>query len=519
MSTKKLIHYAIILAFPILTYLFPAPAGLSVIGWHLFGVYVGTIVAILLKPFPLPIILLAGVALSAIFIGITPSERWLNISNAGDLLQLNTMTHTSPDTWIDTLKSSLVKISLKEDDVLGGYKSGTTWLVFAAFAMSTAFVSTGLGKRIAYMLIGSFGSTTLRLGYVNACLDLLISPAMPSVTARAGGIIFPIMNSVAVSLGSDPESSPRKAGHYLLLNTYMTVKTTGYLFITAMAPNLLAMNLMEPILHLKLNWPQWAVAALLPGLICLFLTPLVIYLIYPPELKKLDNKAIAKKGLEELGPITVREKTLIFLFFAAVISWALGEKIGIEEASTTAISIMSLLVILAVVTWDDLLKNKGAWNTLIWYGGILGLSGILKKAMFFEWLAYTMKHNLDFGAGNGTVAAIAILFISVAIRYLFASGGAYVAAMVPVFAAVGAAAGAPPVLLTLGLLCSNCYGGALTHYGSGPAPIIYGAGYTDIRSWWIIGAIFAFGSLLIHVTVGFAWWNSLLSMGWLRMVG
>ena len=512
MNTKKLIHYAILVAIIALTYIFPAPAGLSNIGWHLFGVYVATIVAILLKPFPLPVILLAGVSVSAIVIGISPSEKWINIAGISELARWNLLEHT-PQQWFETLQNQVVKIALKEDAVLGGYKSGTTWLVFAAFAMSTAFVSTGLGKRIAYLLIRAFGSTTLRLGYVNACLDLLISPAMPSVTARAGGIIFPIMNSVAVSLGSDPEKSPRKAGHYLLLNTYMVVKTTGYLFLTAMAPNLLAMNLMEPILHIKLNWPQWAMAALVPGLICLFLTPLVIYILYPPELKTLDNKAIAKKGLEELGPITTREKTLIFLFIAAVVSWALGEHIGIKEAATTAISVMSLLVILAVLNWDDLLKNKGAWNTLIWYGGILGLSGILKQAQFFEWLAYAMKTTLSFGEGNGTIAAIGILFISVAIRYLFASGGAYVAAMVPVFAAVGAAAGAPPLLLALGLLCSNCYGGALTHYGSGPAPIIYGAGYNDIRSWWIIGAVFAFGSLLIHVTVGFAWWQALAGMG------
>ena len=241
MNTKKLIHYAILVAIIALTYIFPAPAGLSNIGWHLFGVYVATIVAILLKAFPLPVILLAG--LSSISIGVTPVEEWVN-----------------PKT------GETVKIALEEEDTLGGYKSGTTWLVFAAFAMSTAFVSTGLGKRIAYLLIGAFGSTTLRLGYVNACLDLLISPAMPSVTARAGGIIYPIMNSVAVSLGSDPEKSPRKAGHYLLLNTYMVVKTTGYLFLTAMAPNLLAMNLMEPILHIKLDWTQW----------------LIIYILYPP---------------------------------------------------------------------------------------------------------------------------------------------------------------------------------------------------------------------------------------------
>ena len=491
MSTKKAIHYLILIAIIASTYIIPTPEGLSVVGWHLFGVYVATIVAIILKPFALPVILLAGVAISSIIIGVTPGEEWFDAKN-----------------------NKMLEIALEEEDVLNGYKSGTTWLVFAAFAMSTAFVATGLGKRIAYLLIGKFGSTTLRLGYVNACLDLLISPAMPSVTARAGGIIFPIMNSVAVSLGSDPATSPRKAGRYLLLNTYMVVKGTGYLFLTAMAPNAFALQLMEPILHVKFDWGQWFFAASIPGLLCLLLTPLVVYLICPPELKQLDNKAIAKKGLEELGPMTVREKTLLGLFILAVVSWALGKHIGIEEASTTAISIMALLVIFTVVSWDDLLKNKGAWNTLIWYGGILGLSSVLKKAHFFDWLSQFLGEKLAFlGTDHGTLAAVVILFMSVAIRYLFAAGGAYIAAMVPVFAAVGLAAGADPTLLALGLLFSNCYGGALTHYGSGPAPVIYGAGYNDIKSWWIVGAVFAFGNLLIHVTIGFAWWKALVGMG------
>ena len=491
MSTKKAIHYLILIAIIASTYIIPTPEGLSVIGWHLFGVYVATIVAIILKPFALPVILLAGVAISSIIIGVTPGEEWFDVKN-----------------------NKMLEIALEEEDVLNGYKSGTTWLVFAAFAMSTAFVATGLGKRIAYLLIGAFGSTTLRLGYVNACLDLLISPAMPSVTARAGGIIFPIMNSVAVSLGSDPATSPRKAGRYLLLNTYMVVKGTGYLFLTAMAPNAFALQLMEPILHVKFDWGQWFFAASIPGLLCLLLTPLVVYLICPPELKQLDNKAIAKKGLEELGPMTVREKTLLGLFILAVVSWALGKHIGLQEASTTAISIMALLVIFTVVSWDDLLKNKGAWNTLIWYGGILGLSSVLKKAHFFDWLSQFLGEKLAFlGTDHGTLAAVVILFMSVAIRYLFAAGGAYIAAMVPVFSAVGLAAGADPTLLALGLLFSNCYGGALTHYGSGPAPVIYGAGYNDIKSWWIVGAVFAFGNLLIHVTIGFAWWKALVGMG------
>ncbi|WP_306305093.1 anion permease, partial [Escherichia coli] len=40
-------------------------------------------------------------------------------------------------------------------------------------------------------------------------------------------------------------------------------------------------------------------------------TPLVIYTMYPPEIKKVDNKTIAKAGLAELGPMKIREKMLL----------------------------------------------------------------------------------------------------------------------------------------------------------------------------------------------------------------
>ena len=79
-------------------------------------------------------------------------------------------------------------------------------------------VKTGLGRRIAYLLIKSLGHTTLRLGYVTALLDLIISPVTPSNTARCGGIVFPIMNSVAKALGSEPGESAKK----LVLTSWLT---------------------------------------------------------------------------------------------------------------------------------------------------------------------------------------------------------------------------------------------------------------------------------------------------------
>lgn len=483
MSNDKLWKLGVLVLVPLVVFLIPPPEGLPILAWRLFGLYLSAILGLVLKPYSEPVILLSAVAASAVTIG---------------------------NTAIDVTSGEK---AIKMSEVLSGYQSGTTWLVFSAFTLSAAFVSTGLGKRIAYIMIGHMGSTMLKLGYVTVFLDLLIAPATPSNTARAGGIVFPIINSVATALGSDPESSPRKAGHYLMVNIYMVTKSTSYMFITAMAPNALALSMMAPILNIDLSWAQWALAAIVPGIVCLILTPLVIYIMYRPELEKVDNKSIAEAGLKELGPMKVREKLLSVLFIAALGGWIFSGQLGMN-APTVALCVMASALVLSIISWDDVLKNKGGWNTLIWYGGIIGISTVLTKTGFFRWLAVTLQTSLNFG-DSPTISLLVILFISVAIRYLFASGGAYVAAMVPVFATVGHVAGADPMLLALGILFSNAYGGSVTHYGGAAAPIVFGAGFNDIKSWWIIGGVVAFGSLFIHCTVGIAWWKLLMTMGWL----
>ncbi|VEJ09084.1 DASS family sodium-coupled anion symporter [Actinobacillus delphinicola] len=489
MNFKKIIQYAIILIFPVLTFIIPAPAGLPVIGWYLIGIYIAAILGIIFKPFPTPVVLLTAVAVSAIVIG-------------------NTAEQIMPDG---------TKVLLKQTDVLSGYKSGTTWLVFAAFMLSTAFVITGLGRRIAYKMIGAFGSTSLRLGYVNAFLDFIISPAMPSVTARGAGIMLPIMNSISLSLGSEPTSkeSAKKIGSYLMVNTYMVVKTTGYITFTAMATNAIALKLLQPILNLQLSWMQWFLATCVPGLVCLFLVPLITYFLNKPTLKAIDNKKIASDGLEEMGPMSYAEKALLVIFILAVLAWMLSSYLHLKS-SIIAVAIMPLLVLCKIVTWDDLLAKKSAWNTFIWYGGLLGLASVLDKANFFHWLASVMESMIHSDANHATLITIVILFLSVVVRYLYASGGAYVASMLPVFAAVGVAAGANPFTLGMGLLCTSCFGGALTHYGSGPAAPIFGTGYNSIKSWWLTGGIMALVSLIVLATIGFGWWNFILHMGWIQ---
>ena len=465
MQKDRLIKIAALILLPAVIMMIPPPKGLSPDAWKIFAIYVSAILGLVLKPFPEPVIMLGAIAASAVL-----------LKNLSGILT-------------------------------AGYASSTTWLVFAAFSLSTAFVKTNLGRRIAYLLMNRLGHSTLGMGYVIAFLELIIAPATPSNTARAGGIVFPIANSVAVALGSEPGPTARKAGAYFMVALFMITKTSSYFFLTAMAPNALAAAMCADILKVSIDWGTWFLAASVPGLLLLLVVPWAVYVMYPPELKKIDGRSIARQGLEELGPMTSAEKYLCVIFVLALLGWIFGREYKVNEGAV-AIAAMAVCLFTSVITWDDVLKSKGGWSTLIWFGGIIGLSGVLSKSGFFKWLATWMSGFIPAGLG-GFTALIIVVFLSVAVRYLFASGSAYVAAMMPVFLTVGLATGAPPTALALALLFSNSYGGMVTHYGGAAGPILFGSGYPDVKSWWIVGGVLAVVSYAVHMTVGVMWWKML----------
>jgi len=431
--------------------------------WQLFGIYLATIVGLVLKPFPVPITVLLGVATSSILLSNTK-------------------------------------------DVLAGYSNTALWLIFAAFALSVAFGKTGLGHRIAYHLVRLFGSTTLRLGYVTAFLDLILSPATPSNTARAAGIVYPINLSIAEAVGSYPGETAKKAGAYLLQNGYFATKVTSFLFATAMAPNYLALDFITKLTGVSLNWAQWAAAMFVPGFIMLMLIPLIGYMYERPSVKDIDNKKIAADGLAELGPMKASEKGLIVIALLAITGWILPTFDIKIDATAVAIVAMIATFVCGIISWDDLLKTKAAWNTLIWFGGILGLSSALTKGKFFEWLAKYLEAHMNFGL-DPFMMLILISIISVVVRYFFASGTAYISAMLPVFLIVGINAGIDPTLLAFIMIGTNAYGGSVTHYGAAPGPIIFSAGYNNVKDWWTVGLISAVVCLVLNYVIGIPWWK------------
>lgn len=450
---------------PVFMLCLPAPQGLTPHAWKFCAVYIGAILGLILRPVPEPVVLLVAMGIASLGLGETAAA-------------------------------------------LSGFASATAWLVFAAFIVGQCFIDTGLGRRIAYHIIRLGGGKTLNLGYASALADYVMCPAMPSNTARTGGIVFPIFNSLVKTLEPSPDPNARSVGRFIMVNMYQVSLITSGLFITASAVPALIMRFGKDITGVEITWIEYATAISVPGLLSLLVIPLIVYKLCTPDLKTFDNKKLADDGLRELGPITRNEKLLLLLFVLALLGWGTSMLTKLD-ATGIAIVFCSLSLILGIINWERVLQCKGAWSTLIWYAGIISLAGGLNKHGFFKWLGTTLQGNLSFDGHEKLTILLILVVFSVVVRYIFASTAAFVAAMIPVLLSAGHALGVPGAPLIMMLAQSAIIASVLTHYGNAAAPIIFGTGYVDIKTWWIIGHITTFTVLAIFFTVGIWWWSFL----------
>ena len=196
--------------------------------------------------------------------------------------------------------------------------------------------------------------------------DTLLAPFTPS-TARSGGTIYPVIRNLPPLYDSQPnDPSMRRVGSYLMWVAIAATCVTSSMFLTALAPNLLASELVQKIAKIEIAWMEWFVAFAPVGILLLAVVPLLVYWIYPPEVKEgAEVPAWAAKELEKMGSLSQKEITLGILVVIALLLWIFGG--DIMEATTAAIAVISLMLLLNVVTWDDITANKAAWNTLAWF--------------------------------------------------------------------------------------------------------------------------------------------------------
>ncbi len=446
----------------IVTLLLPRPETVKPEGWRLTGLFAATIAGLIIQPIAGGALVLIAVALTIPLAGLTPQKA------------------------------------------LSGFADPVVWLVLSAFFISSALIRTGLARRIALGFVRMFGKSSLGVCYSLGLTDLCLATIIPSAGARSGGVVMPIVRSVAEIYGSRPGETASRIGSFLMIGVYQAICVSSATLLTAQASNALAARMSLQFLHYPITWLSWARAGIVPGLVSMAIVPWVVYKLYPPDVKHTpEAAAFARKELAAMGRMGRHEWIVCAVFVGVCGMWIFSTL----DASVAALLGTGVLLATGVLPWADLAGDRAAWDVFVWYGGLFEIARSLGEA------GVTTAFASAVGGALAGYSVFGLFFIALLIyffaHYGFASITAHTVAMFPAFAVVMYARHVPPGLAAFSLACFGNLCACLTNYGTTPAPMFFAQGYVSFGQWWRIGFLVSLVTLLIWSTVGFAWWKFL----------
>ncbi|HGO5815648.1 TPA: DASS family sodium-coupled anion symporter [Mannheimia haemolytica] len=454
-------------------YLCPTPEGLSIKAWGMLALFVATIVAIITKAMPMGAATLVALVISGVT-GLTP-----------------------------------IKAGKEDVAMLSGFANSTIWLIGIAMFLSRAVIKTGLGHRIALYFISKFGNRMMGVAYGIALADTIIAPGIPSASARGGGIMYPIMQSIADTYDSKPGPTARRAGAFLAIVVSQIDTIACTMFLTAMAGNPLIAELAGSQ-GIEISWMTWFLGALVPGVISLIVLPYLVYLIYPPELKSTPKMAqMAKDELQKMGRMSTAEWILALDFILLLILWTVGDLYFGIPATVSAFIGLVILLLSNIMTWKNIVEEITAWDTMFWFAVLVMMATALNKYGVISWISTHISSSISIF--SWPVAFTILVLVYFYTRYFFASAMAHISAMYLAFLAAAIAVGTPPMLAAVGLGYTSTLSMSLTQYAGGPGPALFGSGYNTTGQWWGVSFIISIASLIIWFGIGGLWMKML---GW-----
>jgi DASS family divalent anion:Na+ symporter len=438
----------------ILTPTFSAPKN----AWISFSIFFTVIIGLILRPLPMGLLTLLGVF-------ALPTLKLIPIQSA-----------------------------------LSGYGDSTVWLVLGAYILAHAVIKTGFGGRIALILIKHLGGTPLGLGYAICSSELLLAPFVPSNTARGGGILAPIVNSITKAVGSE---------RYLVTLGAHANLVTSAMFMTAMAANPLISKAASQVFNINFDWGTWALGAIVPGVVSLLLLPHLIIRLEPNVKTDTKNAKIkAINSLNKIGPWKNTEKIMAFTFFSMLLLWTTKSFHGMSTTLVAWIGVFTLLLT-GILNWKNILENSQAWDTFIWLGGLLSLANALKETGFIKWISQIAVNIMP--DSQWMIALIAIAIIYFYSMYFFSMLTAHISALIFAFLTFLVSVESPAILTVALLAYFSNLCGCLTHYSTGPVILYFSLGYVEIPRWLRNGFLVSIFHLTVWLCVGFLWWKIL---GW-----
>jgi sodium-dependent dicarboxylate transporter 2/3/5 len=383
----------------------PQPAGLSVAGQHMLGIFAFAVIVWMTEAIDYAASSIILMALIAFMLGFAPDPA-------------------HPDHMLGT--------SHALSAALDGFTNPAVALIAASLVIATAMAITGLDKRLAFGVVSLIGTSRSRLLIGTIVVMAILAFFVPTASARVACLV-PIILGMISALGIDRKS--RVAGMLMMSIVYLSlIWAIG--IATGAAQNVYVNALMDRTLHVRISSIDWLIVGA-PYSIALSVALyfVLIKMMAPRPGETIDGTGGALGP--ELGPMTVDQIKLLIFSVVLLGFWATEGKLHSFDSSTVAVAAVALMFVpkIGIIDWKQV-QSRIPWGILIQLGVGVSLGTALLKTGAAGWLA-TFVVN-EFGVQQLSVLAIlAVLWLFLILIHLgFSSGAAMATTMIPVMLSV-----------------------------------------------------------------------------------
>ena len=175
---------------------------------------------------------------------------------------------------------------------------------------------------------------------------------------------------------------------------------------------------------------MWALAMLLPGLAAIALMPLVLYWLFPPEIKSTPDAANSRSGNSPNSARCSAARRSCWACSPAAV--AVGRCAGDDlrrwlggGRHHAAFIGLGVLLLSGVLDWDDVLKEKSAWDTIVWFSALVMMATFLNKLGLITWFSKAIENGILGLAWVGSAPCVAVAGLPVCALFVRQHHGAH----------------------------------------------------------------------------------------------
>jgi len=386
----------------------PQPAGLSIAGQHMLGIFAFAVIIWVTEAVEYAASSVMLMALMAFLLGIAPDPA-------------------HPERLMGT--------GAALSAALDGFTNPAVALIAASLVIAAAMAITGLDKRVAFKIISLVGTSRSRILIGTIIVMAVLAFFIPTASARVACLV-PIILGMISAFGIDKRS--RLAGVLMMAIVYLSlIWAMG--IATGAAQNVYVNALMERTIHVRISWIDWLiVGAPFSAAMSVVLYFLLMKMMAPSVGEVAAGEVAAGSdtiplGTAKLGPMTPAEIRLVIFSFLLLGFWATENKLHAFDSSSVAVAAVALMFVpkIGVLNWGQV-QSRIPWGILIQLGVGVGLGTALLKTGAAAWLASYVVTAFDV-QHLSVFAILAVLWLFMIIVHLgFASGAAMATTMIPV---------------------------------------------------------------------------------------